>query len=228
MTRPFNNTLFLFVFAIFFIVSGYQLSVSMMHSLLEDELRNSQQREIVTNSYSTWATRESLVSLLVKLSPYNGLILQNSARFYVLGADIALFSPDTTPFVSGHRLRALQLIRESLVRQPIWSLAWMDLSFIKALSGQFDDEFQSAFARALRTGGAERDILRGISELGFAHWRNLTPVNQQLFLTMLDTAVKREPQYVMDVAARHGRKFIPCLAIREKLVVAEFCKNFIR
>jgi hypothetical protein len=85
----------------------------------------------------------------------------------------------------------------------------MDLSFTKSLLGKFDDEFQFAFARTIQIGGAERDVLRGMSELGIANWRELTPANRHRFLSMLDTEVKRDTGYVMNIAVRHSRKYIP-------------------
>jgi hypothetical protein len=223
MLFSFRIYLALSVLVLLLVVCSYQLSVSLMHGLLEDELESWQHREIGPTSYVDWKHKEHLVQLLAELSPFNGLALENSARFYLLGAEIAERTPSSALETTGHREHALQLIRASLEKQPIWSLAWMDLSFIKASLGQFDDEFQFAFNKALRTGGAERDILRGMSEMGFAYWRDLTPGNRQQFLLMLDTAVKREPLYVMNAAERHFRQYIPCLLIQQKQAVEKFC-----
>jgi hypothetical protein len=49
-----------------------------------------------------------------------------------------------------------------------------------------------AFARPLENGGAVRDILRGMSEVGFAHCRKLSPANRRQLVLMLDTAGKRD------------------------------------
>jgi hypothetical protein len=100
--------------AILFLVSSYQLSVAVMHGLIEDELQSWQQRDIAFASYSDWEKKELLVASLVKLSPFNGLALQNSAHFNLLGSQIAGSSPATSEFAIGHQRQAIPLIRRSL------------------------------------------------------------------------------------------------------------------
>ena len=106
MTHSFRIYLSLSALMLLLVVSGYQLSVALMHDLLEDELRSWQQREVISTSYATWKKKESLISILISLSPYNGLALENSARFYVLGAELAETSPASTGLAFEHRQQA--------------------------------------------------------------------------------------------------------------------------
>ncbi len=206
-------------------ISTYQFGISLAHVLLEDELRSWQQRNVLATSYAGWKKKEPLVANLAELSPSNGLVLQNSARFYILGSELAASSTITANDSKVHLELAKRLIRSSLGSQPVWPLAWMDLSFIQSSLGDFGDEFQLSFARAFDTGRGERDVLRGLSDLGFTHWRELSPDNRQLFVRMLEIAVRRDLQYVMNAAERHSRSYIPCLLIETAEVVHPACKN---
>jgi hypothetical protein len=62
-----------------------------------------QQRELVPTSYAAWGKKESLISVLIRLSPYSGLALENSARFYVLGAELAETSSATADLAIPHQ-----------------------------------------------------------------------------------------------------------------------------
>jgi hypothetical protein len=64
--------------------------------------------------------------------------------------------------------QALALIRQSIINQPAWPLAWMDLDYIKYSMGVLDVEFQQVFAKALQTGGNETHVLTTFTEVGFA------------------------------------------------------------
>ncbi|MCP3687909.1 MAG: hypothetical protein GY784_05800 [Gammaproteobacteria bacterium] len=164
-----------------------------------------------------------MVKLLESWSPFNGMVLQNSARFYLSGlsnlsTDPARISADTELLQ-----RALATIRLSLLQQPVWPLVWMDLAIVKAALGQFDDEFQRAFAKALSIGAAERDVIRGMTETGFTYWRDLSAENRLAFVAMLDTAVSRDRGFVIASAKRSDRLYIPCLLINKKELVAKHC-----
>jgi len=210
---------------IILLVSCYLLFVSIIHGLLEQELESWRERNIASASYTRWENQQPLVAFLVTLSPYSGLILQNSSRFYQLGAEIAAASPATDYLATDHHRQALQLIRKSLLKQPAWPLAWMDLSNIKASLGLFDNEFQKAFSMALMTGSAEHDILLGMTELGFFSWRNLTPDNRNRFLALLNRAVLKERQHVIQTAEHYHRDYILCFLLSDKHVMAHYCKS---
>lgn len=77
------------ILSILLIVSAYQLFVFMMHDLLDKELQSWQGQEFAPDYYAPWENQRPLVDLLVSLSPYSGAVLQSSARFYQLGAELA-------------------------------------------------------------------------------------------------------------------------------------------
>ncbi len=220
--RPYIFLLFVFLLLV---ISGYQFSVSIMHGLVEQELRHTPQRSYSSGHYELWLKKEPLVKLLESWSPFNGPVLQNSARFYLLGIDHFATDPARVSASIELLQRALASIRLSILRQPIWPLAWMDLAIIKAALGEFDGEFQQAFAKALSTGAAERDVIRGMTETGFIYWRDLSAKNRLAFVAMLDTAVSRDQSFVIASAKRHDRMYIPCLLISKKELVAKHCSN---
>lgn len=205
------------------IVSCYQLVFYSVHGMLDDELLGWQDEPFGDASYRVWQSKRPLVDWLANVAPFSGAILQSSSRYYQLGAAISQM-PDTEDKQSvTHRVKALSLIRQSVLQQPTWPLAWMDLAFIKLTLGQVDAEFQQAFAMALETGAAEKHVIRGMSEVGFAAWRDLTPENRQLFLLLLDTAVLRERKYVTERADFYERRYILCLLITDKARMERFC-----
>ena len=193
----------------------------MMHHLLDQELQSWQDQAFASESYTTWENQRPMVELLVTLSPYSGAVQQSSARFYQLGAELASANPSSTQ----HQKRALQLIRQSLLNQPVWPLAWMDLAYIKSSLGLFDDEFQQAFSLALTTGAAETNILLGMSEVGFSNWRDLSATNRLQFLTLLDIAVLREREHVIQTAEYYQRAYILCVLISEKATMEQYCEE---
>lgn len=215
----------IFILSILLIVSVYQLFVFMMLDLLDKELQGWQGQESASESYTRWENQRPMVDLLVSVSPYSGAVQQSSARFYQLGAELASAAPSSMPVATQHQDRALQLIRQSLSNQPIWPLAWMDLAFIKSSLGLFDDEFQQAFSLAISTGAAETNILLGMTEVGFAGWRDLSAANRLQFVSLLDIAVLRERQHVIEAAEYHQRTYIVCLLISEKQAMEQYCKN---
>lgn len=215
----------IFILSILLIVSVYQLFVFMMLDLLDKELQGWQGQESASESYTRWENQRPMVDLLVSVSPYSGAVQQSSARFYQLGAELASAAPSSMPVATQHQDRALQLIRQSLSNQPIWPLAWMDLAYIKSSLGLFDDEFQQAFSLAISTGAAETNILLGMTEVGFYGWRNLSAANRLQFVSLLDIAVLRERQHVIEAAEYHQRTYIVCLLISEKQAMEQYCKN---
>ena len=89
----------------------------------------------------------------------------------------------------------------------------------------FDDEFQQAFSLAITTGAAETNILLGMTEVGFARWRDLSAANRLGFLSLLDIAVLRERQHVIEAAEYYQRAYIVCLLISEKKAMEKYCKG---
>ncbi len=215
----------IFILSILLIVSAYQIIVFMMHDLLDKELQGWQGQESASESYTRWENQRPMVDLLVSVSPFSGAVQQSSARFYQLGAELASAAPSSMPVATQHQDRALQLIRQSLSNQPVWPLAWMDLAYIKSYLGLFGDEFQQAFSIAIATGAAETHILLGMTEVGFASWRDLSAANRLQFVSLLDIAVLRERQHVIEAAEYYQRAYILCVLISEKPAMAQYCKN---
>jgi hypothetical protein len=66
-----------------------------------------------------------------------------------------------------HQQTTLALIRESLSKQPLWSVAWMNFAIIKSSLGALNNEFQQAYAKAFANGAAEEYVITGLTDLGF-------------------------------------------------------------
>jgi hypothetical protein len=204
-------------------ISGYQFVVTTTHRQLQDELQQWSNRSFDNEQYSSWESKRLLVDVLTDLAPYSGNAAQNSSRFYLFGSAIAGLSLPEAAIENINQ--ALALIRQSILNQPTWPLAWMDLAYIKSLMGVFDEEFQQAFAKALQTGGNETHVLTTFTEIGFATWRDLTADNRRLFLKMLDVAVVRNRKSVTEVAERYERKYILCLMLQVKEPLKGYCQG---
>ena len=207
------------------LVSSYQLCVVLMHDLLKQELQSWQGRDYSLASYERWQDQQAMVNLLHKLAPYHGEILQSSSRFHQLGSRIAAASTEHQQSAPQHQQQAAQLIRQSLLHQPSWPLAWMDLAFIKSSQQLFDPEFQQAFLQAIETGAAEEYVLLGMTEIGLAYWRDLSVENRKNFLHFLELAIVREPQHVITNAEYYRRSYVVCRLVANNSLLEAYCAN---
>jgi hypothetical protein len=219
---PLNNYTAISVVLLLLAISGYQFAVTTTHRQLLNELQQWSNRSFDNDQYANWESKRLLVDVLTDLAPYSGNAAQSSSRFYQLGSAIAGAS---SPEAAVENMKqALALIRQSIINQPAWPVAWMDLAYIKYSMGVFDDEFQQAFAKALQTGGNETHVLTTFTEIGFASWRDLTADNRRLFLKMLDVAVVRNQKAVIDVAERYQRGYVLCLFTSGKKPLSHYCE----
>ncbi|MDJ0833190.1 MAG: hypothetical protein QNJ69_06675 [Gammaproteobacteria bacterium] len=225
-TRSLRAYAVMLVLAVMLTLSIYQLLIVTMHHLLTQELGSWQGKDYAQASYDRWQNQQVMVDTLVFLAPYHGEVLQSSSRFYQLGARIVAASNEHQHLTRQHQQQSLQLIRLSLLKQPGWPLAWMDLAFIKSSQLQFDEEFQQAFALALTHGAAEEYILLGMTEIGFAYWRDLSRQNRQQFLSFLDLAVARQPQHVISNASFYRRSYVICRLLQnDNPLLTEYCAS---
>ena len=206
-------------------ISGYQFFMSSMQSLLQKELGSWQGRDFASAPYSDWQKKQPMVDLLSSIVIFNGEALQSASRFYQLGAAIAVSSDKSAELSLNHKQKALALIRQSLSKQPVWSVAWMDLAYIKSSMGLLDNEFQQAYAKSFDKGAAEEFVISGLTDIGFATWRDLSIDNRKRFLKLLELAVVRDRQHVIETAEYYQRSYIICSLIPKQKGLEKYCKR---
>ena len=205
--------------------TGYQFFMSSMQNRLQIELGSWKGRELSLVNYAGWQKKQPMVDLLSSMAFFNGQALHSASRFYRLGAVLSILSDQSGVLALNHQQMALALIRESLSKQPLWSVAWMDLAIIKSSLGALDNEFQQAYAKAFANGSAEEYVITGLTDLGFETWRNLTIDNRNRFLKVLELAVARDRQPTIKTAESYQRGYIICFLIPKQKGLKKYCKS---
>jgi hypothetical protein len=206
-------------------ISSYQLLMSSMQGQLQQELSSWNGRDFATASYSDWQTKQPMVDLFSSMALFDGHALHSSSRFYRLGAAIVASSDKSGETALKHQQTALALIRQSLSKQPVWTVAWLDLAYIRVSMGMLGDEFQLAYRRAYETGGAEEFVITGLTDIGFAAWPYLSTDNQSRFLKSLELAVVRDRKHVITLAEYYRRVYIICSLIPKQKSLKKYCKS---
>jgi hypothetical protein len=206
-------------------ITGYQFIMSSMQNRLQKELGSWKGRELSSVHYAGWQKKQPMVDLLSSMSFFNGQALHSASRFYRLGAALSVNSDKSGVQELNHQKTALVLIRESLLKQPVWSMAWLDLAYIKLSIGLLDNEFQQAYAKAFVNGRVEEFIIFGLTDIGFATWTDLTVDNRNRFLKVLELAVVRYPKYVIESAEYYHRGYIICTLIPKQKKLIKYCKK---
>jgi hypothetical protein len=121
--------------------------------------------------------------------------------------------------------QALEEYRQSLRARPGWPYTWLDFASTKARAGEFDTEFQSAFANALELGPWEMSIQREIGQLGLAHWRKISEENRQRMEQNLINAMSLQKEEFLRGIERSDNLLLFCFAYQKKPEIAEFCES---
>lgn len=123
--------------------------------------------------------------------------------------------------------RGLQYFRDAVKQRPYWAYGWAELVFLKAQSGQVDDEFALAMRAALQQGPYERQVLSNVLNAGLGSWQRLTLAQQievysvfRRMLTMHWTA-----RNAMDLVEYYGMKAGFCSRLGDDPDIPQWVKR---
>jgi hypothetical protein len=155
-------------------VAGYLLLESL-------EARTSQRG---SEPYEPGRLREAgrLFRAAFVLTPHDPELLQHGGRLYEWRSMTAEGGAAATADLA----QAIDHYRASLRIRPAWPYTWLDLATAKARGQQFDHEFQTAFAAALRFGPWETQVQHGAVQLALSSWGGLSAPNREQLRRLLE------------------------------------------
>lgn len=101
---------------------------------------------------------------------------------------------------------AINHYRAATKLRPTFPYSWTYLALSKHLRDQHDEEFWSAFDRALRYGQNETALHSAMVEIAYSMWPQLGEPRQQTIGTMIATANKASRERLQEMAAHAGIK----------------------
>lgn len=96
--------------------------------------------------------------------------------------------------------------RAAVEARPTWPYAWLALAHAKLNLLEFDDEFNHALSQALHYGPWRTNIQRGVAEIGFVAWPQLSEEQRNTAIEQAVWAIKlsrrhRAPLFALAVSA---------------------------
>jgi hypothetical protein len=167
-----------------------------------------------------WTRSREFVEQALNWDPEDPQLLQTAGLLYWWGAWANRDGPE---YYESLTSRSLELHRRAIRMRPASPGAWMDLAAVKNWHGEWDDEFQYAYAMAWKNGGWSRSIIFSAAEIGFDAWKELTPENRERFYQALARAELRGRGRLQLAAREAGKVFVLCLALHESRAMRDWC-----
>lgn len=169
-----------------------------------------------------WQKSRGFLDLSLQMTPDNPRALQLGGRLYEWRAviDKAQGRVDSPAMA-----QSLALYRQAVARRPTWPYAWMQLMQAKARSGEFDAEFQQAYAMAHRYGPWEKDLHQGLSESGLRAYRELSADNRRILEESLRRLAGDKPKVLIALAERFRKVYLVCYGVRGVEQITDYCRR---
>lgn len=103
---------------------------------------------------------------------------------------------------------AIQHYRTACELRPTFPYSWTYLALAKNFRKQHDDEFWSAFDKALQFGRNEAALQGALGEMAFPLWSVMGSQRQELIVMMVTTAKKELRNHLLDTAIQAGVQLI--------------------
>ncbi len=175
-----------------------------------------------TLSVDSWGRSREFVDSALDWDPRDPQLLQTAGLIYWWGA----WTNRDDPMISGpYMMQGLEHLRDATRMRPASPGAWADLALAKHRSGQWDEEFQYAYAMAWSHGGWFKSVILNAVELGFDAWSKFTPENRDYFYQALARAELRDKGWLWHLAGEKGKVFVLCLALHDSQPTRDWCRK---
>ena len=146
-----------------------------------------------------WQNAVDMMHVAVRINPLNSEYDFDLGRLYEWRA---LEQPTWTRHAQENRARAISYFRESVRRQPVWALAWVNLAASKILNQELDKEAFHALDNAARYGPWEQGVHKKTIWLGLATWQQLPAITQARIKFIVESSIKEDKsvKFIRDAA----------------------------
>ncbi|MYM65121.1 hypothetical protein [Pseudomaricurvus sp. HS19] len=109
--------------------------------------------------------------------------------------------------------QGLDYLRQLTGQRPYWPDGWSDLALLKSQLGEFDDEFDQAFANAFALGPNEPQVLLTLSNTALSRWSSLGMASRQQALQVFARGLQSRgaEMRLLSVAEKYGMQKAVCL-----------------
>lgn len=122
-------------------------------------------------------------------------------------------------------LNGAETYQKAISMRPSKADLWRRLAYIKALSGQFDEEFYLAYQRAFDYGGWDYHINHTLMRIGFAHWGSMSVDSRPIFKQIVIRSYGVKPYSVLQLAQQYGELRMVCSWVHDEKLPHRICEK---
>lgn len=129
-----------------------------------------------------WRQARQQLQQILSLRSNNAEYLELAENFY---QDLDTMETDAPTLINAlgwqqNAKLALQFGQQAVCLRPSWPNLWKEIVLSKMALEQYDEQFQAAYAQAIKLGGWENETLQTMPSLAEEAWEQLSETNRSL------------------------------------------------